>query len=178
MLINAGCPHFVVRRADLASIEPVIAHEMTHSAVSHLRLPLWLDEGIAVNTEHKIAGATQGLFTPHELRAKHLQFWGEQEVQQCWSGEAFHRTDDGNMLSYDLARIVVDQLGRSWNAFEQFVLHADRADAGALSAREHLGVDLGAYVCALFERQPATNWSPRECSSEPMAAKPEQPASE
>lgn len=177
MFINAGCPHFVVRRADLASIEPVIAHELAHSAVSHLRLPLWLDEGIAVNTEHKIAGAGRGLYTPHEIRAKHLRFWGETEIQQFWSGEAFHRTDDGNMLSYDLARIMVEHLAKSWEPFESFVMSARREDAGAAAAAEYLDVDLGAYVCALFDKGPTKSWSPRDHNLElSAAAEPDGPA--
>ena len=63
VFVDAGCPHFVVRRDDLSAIEPTIAHELTHSALSHLRLPLWVDEGLAVNTEHRIAGAHRGQFT-------------------------------------------------------------------------------------------------------------------
>src|SRR5689334_22167942 len=51
MHICAGCSHFVTRKGDLSAIEPVIAHEMTHGCVAHLPLPLWLNEGIAVNTE-------------------------------------------------------------------------------------------------------------------------------
>lgn len=161
MFINAGCPHFVVRRADLTAIEPVIAHELTHSAVHHLQLPLWLDEGLAVNTEHKIAGATRGLHTPHQLHAQHRRFWGEAEIQQFWSGESFSRPDEGNSLSYDLARLMVEQMARTWAPFESFVLNAARADAGATAAQIHLGVDLGAYVCALFEKETSTAWSPR-----------------
>lgn len=162
MFINAGCPHFVVRRAHLTAIEPVIAHELTHSAVHHLQLPLWLDEGLAVNTEHKIAGATRGLHTPHQLHAQHRRFWGEAEIQQFWSGESFSRPDEGNTLSYDLARLMVEQMARTWGQFENFVLNATRADAGATAAQTHLGVDLGAYVCALFEKEPSTAWSPRD----------------
>ena len=33
-------------------------HEMTHGSVAHLPLPLWLNEGLAVNTERRLAGAT------------------------------------------------------------------------------------------------------------------------
>lgn len=162
MFINAGCPHFVVRRADLATIEPVIAHELTHSAVHHLQLPLWLDEGLAVNTEHKIAGATRGLHTPHQMHAQHRSFWGEVEIQQFWSGESFSRPDEGNALSYDLARVMVQQMAGTWHPFEDFVLNAARGDAGAAAAQMHLGVDLGAYVCALFEKEPSSAWSPRD----------------
>lgn len=170
MFINAGCPHFVTRRADLAQIEPVIAHELTHSAVSHLQLPLWLDEGIAVNTERRVAGVQPSLYTPQQLQAMHLRFWGTPEIQQFWSGASFHRPDDGNLLSYDLARIIVEALGKDWAAFESFVSNAQRADAGVSSAREHLGVDLVAYVCALLQREPDAAWAPRVEQPEGEAA--------
>ncbi|WCM93857.1 hypothetical protein M5C99_03770 [Acidovorax sp. NCPPB 2350] len=161
IFVGAGCPHFVVRRGDLAMIEPVIAHELTHSALAHLQLPLWIDEGIAVNTEHKLVGSSGNLHTPQEIREKHLRFWGAAEIRQFWTGESFARADDGNMLSYDLARTIVEQLGKSWDAFELFVKHAQRVDAGAASAAEHFDLDLGAYVCALFDRPPSEDWAPR-----------------
>ena len=55
MFIDRGCPHFVTVVSPLSDLEPVIAHEMTHSALAHLSLPLWLDEGIAVTTEHQVS---------------------------------------------------------------------------------------------------------------------------
>lgn len=161
MFINAGCPHFVVRLADLAQIEPVIAHELTHSALAHLDLPPWLDEGIAVNTERRIAGRTPGLYTPQEIDAMQRRFWGALEIQQFWSGESFHRTDDGNLLSYELARVMVEQMARDWPSFAEFVRHARRDDAGAASALQHLGVDLGAAAAALTGKLDDTGWAPR-----------------
>jgi hypothetical protein len=163
MFINAGCAHFVTQRADLAQIEPVIAHELTHSALSHLALPLWLDEGIAVNTQHKLTGIPHNLHTPRQMNAKHLQFWDEEQIQQFWTGDSFHRPDDGQMHSYDLARILVEHLARRWPEFERFASHAARQDAGAQSASDHLGVDLGAWVCALLDREPSEGWRPRFC---------------
>ncbi|WP_208512790.1 hypothetical protein [Variovorax paradoxus] len=160
MFIDAGCPHFLAKRADLSAIEPVIAHEMTHNALSHLDLPRWLDEGLAVNTERRLAGAGPAMHTPQELRRKHLAFWGEVEIQQFWSGESFFRTDDGNLLSYELARILVEQLARDWNAFARFASSARREDGGAEAALEVFDADLGALACALLERQPDRQWSP------------------
>lgn len=160
MHIGSGCSHFVTVKSDLRSIEPVIAHEMTHGCVAHLPLPLWLNEGMAVNTERRLAGSGAPLHTPQEMREKHLRFWHAAEIQEFWSGESFHRTDDGNSLSYDLARIMIEQMAKDWESFRKFVLAADRADAGAGAAREHLGVDLGEVVCALLERQPSSQWAP------------------
>ena len=101
------------------------------------------------------------LYTPQEIRQKHLRFWGATEIQQFWSGESFARTDDGNMLSYDLARTLVEQFGKSWDTFELFVKHARRIDAGAAAAAEHMNLDLGAYVCALFDKPLSADWAPR-----------------
>lgn len=161
MFVDFGCPHFVTVRADLKAMESVIAHEMTHSAVSHLRLPTWLDEGIAVNTEHRLAGVKRLLHAPHELHQMHLRFWNEQTIQEFWSGRSFHRTDDGNLLSYELARIVVEQMARSdWERFKMFVGTAKREDAGAGAAASALNVDLGKYVGALVEVSGDQDWSP------------------
>jgi hypothetical protein len=160
MHISAGCSHFVTRKADLSAIEPVIAHEMTHGCVAHLPLPLWLNEGIAVNTEQKIAAVGPLLYTVQEMRDKHLAFWREPEIQQFWSGESFHRTDDGNLLSYDLARIIVEQLAKDWELFKRFVSLADRADAGASAAEAVYGLDLGLFVSALLEEDGSPAWAP------------------
>lgn len=153
MFIGGDHPHFVTRRADLSQIEPVIAHELTHSALAYLELPLWLDEGIAVNTEHRLCGKGPSAYSAQELRAMHLRFWNPERVEEFWAGESFRRTDEGNLLSYDLARIIVEQTGRDWAAFSRFVAAAHYSDAGADAARTLLGVDLHSYVAALLDWQ-------------------------
>lgn len=166
MFIDAGCPHFVTVRADLSMLEPVIAHELTHAALAHLQLPLWLDEGLAVNTERRVATVPPPRHTPRELDAMHRCFWGDAEIQQFWTGASFQRPDDGNLLSYELARILVEQFSRdNWAPFARFVAEADRDDAGAAAARDHLGVDLGAAAAALLGRDTATAWSPRPATA-------------
>ncbi|SCX45218.1 hypothetical protein SAMN03159363_0824 [Variovorax sp. EL159] len=160
MFINAGCAHFLAMRADLAAIEPVIAHEMTHSALSHLGLPRWLDEGLAVNTERRLTRQGHVTMRPQELHRKHLAFWGPSEIQEFWSGHSFFRTDDGNLLSYELARVMVEQMSQDRELFTRFALNAQREDGGAEAALKVLGVDLGAYACALFDREPDPAWSP------------------
>ena len=161
MYIDSGCGHFATVKTDLHHIEPVIVHEMTHGYFSHLRIPTWLNEGLAVNAEQCLCHSPgPPLFTPQEVHAKHLRFWGESEIQQFWSGKSFLRTDDGSLLSYDLARIMVSQLSQDWSTFRSFVLDADLADAGAKSATEHLGIDLGVVACSLLEKEPAEGWVP------------------
>jgi hypothetical protein len=159
MFIHDGCPHFVVVAADLATIEPVIAHELTHSALSYLRLPTWLDEGLAVNTEHRLTGAQRPAQSPQAMHQRHQAFWSSERMQEFWSGDSFHRTDEGNPLSYDLARIAVGQLARDWPAFSRFAASASRSDAGAGAAASALGIDLGSYIAALVQSE--EDWAPR-----------------
>jgi hypothetical protein len=159
MHIDSGCSHYVTVKNDLRLMEPIIAHEMTHGCLGHLPLPAWLNEGLAVNIEQRIA-PTPSAFTPLQLHGKHRAFWGEREIQEFWSGKSFLRIDDGGLLSYALARLVVEQLSRDWELFKRFALAADGADAGAAAAKEHLGVDLGEFVCVLLEKVPSLAWAP------------------
>lgn len=160
MYINGGCGHFATIQDELLNIEPVIAHELAHSCVSHLPLPTWINEGLAVNTEYQLYPPVSAIYTPAEMHQKHLHYWGETEIQEFWSGKSFLRTDDGNLLSYDLARILITQLSKEWLSFCSFVQSARPDDAGAASAAAHQEIDLGATVCALLERAPSPAWSP------------------
>ncbi len=161
MYINHGCGHFVTVKADLRAIEPVIAHEMTHSCLSHLPIPAWLNEGLAVNTEQRLSPSGSPMLTPQQMHAKHRAFWGESEIQEFWSGKSFLRNDDGNMLSYDLARILVSQLGADWPSFRDFVRNADLSDGGAAAATEYLDLDLGLAVSSVLEQESSNKWAPR-----------------
>ncbi len=160
MYIQAGCGHFVTVQSDLRAIEPVIAHEMTHGCLAHLPIPAWLNEGLAVNTEQRLCSVGAPEFTPMEMHAKHRAFWGGDEIQQFWSGASFLRNDDANLLSYDLARILVSQFSADWTSFRSFVLHANAADAGALAAAQYLQCDLGAAASALLEKAFTPAWRP------------------
>jgi hypothetical protein len=164
MYINDGCGHFVTIKYDLHAIETIIAHEMTHSCLSHLPLPTWLNEGVAVNTEYRLCPPPEPEFTPRQLHAKHRAFWDPDAIQEFWSGQSFQRIDDGHMLSYDLARIMVAQFAADWSGFKAFVSSANRDDAGQAAACEHLGASLGEIVAALLERPDSDSAEPApEC---------------
>jgi hypothetical protein len=160
MYLHSGCSHFVTVKSDMHVIEPVIVHEMTHSCVAHLPLPAWLNEGIAVNMERRLGYSGASLYTPREMHQKHLAFWGQPEIQEFWSGKSFLRSDEGSMLSYDLARIIVEQLAKDWEAFQDFVLAADRADAGSAAAHKHLDLGLEECVCAILDIKESPGWAP------------------
>lgn len=171
MFIDAGCPHFVTVLSDLLMIEPVITHEMTHSALNYLKLPLWLDEGIAVNVEFQLSPLLLAENSEKNLYARHLQFWDADRMQEFWSGDSFSRGGESNTLSYDLARILVKSLSQDWQTFARFVTAAKREDAGSRAALEILNIDLGVSVCALFNAEWESSWSPYiRTESEPVAA--------
>lgn len=147
-------------KADLRAIEPVIAHELTHACLSHLPIPAWLNEGIAVNTEHRLHPPARADFTPRQMHERHRGFWGAAEIQEFWSGRSFLRPDEGNELSYDLARIIVSQFAADWGSFRAFAQAARIEDGAAAAAGEHLGVGLGDVVSALLEKPPSPQWAP------------------
>lgn len=169
MFIHQGCGHFVTRKADLHAIEPIIVHEMTHGYLEHLPLPLWLDEGLAVNTESRLSSATmlrgESRLVTHSVmqqhHQQHRQYWNAERMQQFWSGQQFHAAGEGQALSYNLAALLVGQFARNWDGFRAFVLHAEEADAGQAAAVEYLGFELGDAVGALLERPDmAASWQP------------------
>jgi len=170
IFIDVGCPHFVVQFDELAKIEPVIAHEITHSAVRHLQLPRWVDEGLAVNTEQALTGVPTLIYTPMEIHQKHLRFWNAETIQEFWSGKSFFRTDDGNLLSYELARILIKHLSSDWSNFARFLVASERSDGGARAAEEEMNVCLGALACAVLEQSPEPSWVPRSRIDAPALA--------
>ena len=157
--INAGGGHFVTFGSDLSYIEPTIAHELTHSYLSHLPLPHWLNEGIAVNVEQRLVGRMPGEFTAQEMYDKHQTHWNAQTIQAFWSGEAFS-TQATMSLAYDLATTIVMQLSKDWAVFSQFVLAAHWADAAAQAAQEYIGMSLGEYICLVLDKAYHADWEP------------------
>jgi hypothetical protein len=176
MFLPAGPGHFVTFLDELHGMEKVIAHEMTHACLAHLDIPLWLNEGLAVNTEHRLAGPTPPGFSPREMHAKHVEFWNPETIQEFWNGLAFQRSDEGMMLAYDLATILTRNMAQEWKPFATFANAASYEDAGDRAARQYLHLDLGACVAALFDGQSPADWAPnmeamKVVSKEPAAPK-------
>jgi hypothetical protein len=175
MCINAGCVHFVAVKNEQHQLEPVIAHETTHAMLSHLPIPLWLNEGLAVNTERRLCPPpppTTLSVSAHQMHQRHRAFWTDALVQEFWSGASFGRPDQGQELSYDLARILVEQFSAEWPAFVGFVNAADWSDAGDAAARAHLGMPVGDALAALLERTDAAGCAPRPPAWDHVVADP------
>lgn len=161
MFIQAGYGHFVMPLEQIDAMEPVIAHELTHSLLTHLPIPAWLNEGLAVNTEHtmfpQLAAPSAQLYFPHEVAAHHAAYWNADSIQTFWSGKSFLATDDGNRLSYDLAKKITALAARDEPAFRAFVAAADLQDGG-VAAEHHLGFPIAHLVEAVLGEGP---WEPR-----------------
>lgn len=164
MFIQAGYGHFVMPEECIDTMEPIIAHELTHCLLTHLPIPAWLNEGMAVNTERNLfphlADPRAQLYFPHEVAAQHAAYWDEESIQTFWSGKSFLSAGDGNRLSYDLATKITALAARNEAAFRTFVAHADMRDGG-LSAEHHLGFPIANLVEAVLGEGP---WQPQPAS--------------
>ncbi|MCR6663937.1 MAG: hypothetical protein NVV60_12515 [Luteimonas sp.] len=161
MYIQAGYGHFALPGDAVDMMEPVIAHELTHCLLDHLPIPAWLNEGLAVNTEQalfpQLSHPQMQLYTPRELAAQHVAYWDADGIQAFWSGKSFLRTDDGNRLSYELARAITAMIANDEPAFRAFVAAADMADGG-IGAEGLLGYPLEHLVEAVLGEG---DWRPR-----------------
>ena len=161
MFIQAGYGHFVMPLEQIDAMEPIIAHELTHCLLTHLPIPAWLNEGLAVNTEHtmfpQLAAPQAQLYFPHEVAAQHAAYWNADSIQAFWSGKSFLATDDGNRLSYDLAKKITALAARDEAAFRAFVAQAHLQDGG-LAAEHHLGFPIAHLAEAVLGEGP---WQPQ-----------------
>jgi hypothetical protein len=156
IFLSRGLGHFVLPHADIQAAERVVAHELCHACVAHLPIPLWLNEGIAQTMEDVVLRRHH--FTTDEwIMDRHCAFWGEEEIQQFWSGESFHRPDEGQELSYHLARLAMGALSHDYAAFKRFVLSANRKDAGEAAVEEVYGGSLGDLMEQFLG---SGNWEP------------------
>lgn len=159
MHINAGCSHFVTPRDELPSIEPVVVHELTHACLTHLPIPAWLNEGLAVSCERQLCPRPG---EPEPPLARHQAYWTPQRLQDFWCGASFLAAGDGQALSYALATLLVDGLAAGdWARFRAFAQQAQAEDAGEQAAREQLGIELGGALASLLGRADAAACRPQ-----------------
>ena len=146
MHINQGYGHIVVPMTTLDSWERTIGHELNHALLGHLPLPTWLDEGVTLVTEDRIAGSS--LFhMDRELRERHRAYWNRETISAFWSGDSFYRADEGQELSYHLAQVLVlNLMADHRRSFLQFLGEADRADAGQSAIEQACRTTLGKRV--------------------------------
>lgn len=156
MFIDAGYGHFVFTQGTFEAMEPVVVHELTHCLVRHLQIPAWLNEGLAVNTEHRFV-PPRPRYRPNELEYLFARFWNASTIQEFWSGKSFVRPDDGQALSYELARLLVQLLGKDYGLLTRFCEAAFYQDGGESAAITVLGMSLEELAASVLG--PGT-WKP------------------
>jgi hypothetical protein len=143
MFLQRGLGHFVFPNVnEMWHLEPIIAHELFHAVVAHLQIPAWLNEGLATNAEFRYGNRFEDPRYADTQLPHHKRYWNAERLQLFWSGDAFHKADEGQELSYDLARRLVLGMSTDWTQMQRFILEANRSDAGEHAAHEIFGFSL------------------------------------
>ncbi|TQV75057.1 hypothetical protein FLL45_08945 [Aliikangiella marina] len=157
VFLRYGINHFVVPESEFEQLEAVVAHELTHAMLSHLSLPVWVDEGLAVNTETMITRQANYRLNPQK-NSRHNDFWNEKTIQEFWSGEGFQKPGETSELCYHLAQIIVASMAEEHPSFVEFVRNAKYPDSGEAAAYKVFGGSLGAIIEQFFG---PGDWSPK-----------------
>ncbi|MGV3662089.1 MAG: hypothetical protein ACO1TE_18025 [Prosthecobacter sp.] len=148
----------------VSSLLPSRLHELTHAILRVLALPTWLDEAIAMTVEDRLVpGSPYAMdhVSPgsyhamnHTMARRHRAYWNSSSIQAFWAGQSFWAPDDGQELSYHLARFLFRALYQGGTIspaqVSAFVQAAQREDAGQEALREHVGLDLGEVLSHLL----------------------------
>jgi len=154
--LNRGYGHFLFTFLDFNQAEAVLAHELTHSLLSPLGLPLWLDEGVAQLCEISVTGRDTAQHD--EIRESLGDFWTEDTIQDFWTGRGFSRPDQGQMHSYHLAKVLTRRLTGDQTRFRSFLRDAHAADAGETALQRHFNSSLPRLVAEYLGEG---DWAPR-----------------
>ena len=84
-----GYVHFAFPTTDHSSYRTVFVHEMTHGCLTHLKIPLWLNEALAMLMEKEICG-TEVFAIDQEIYDKHVAHWDSETIQQFWTGSSWN----------------------------------------------------------------------------------------
>lgn len=140
VFLNRGYAHIAMPVMPYGMANTFV-HELTHNCLAHLRIPKWLNEGMARTCERLICGSYRQIIDG-ELAVQHHEFWTSERLQTFWWGPIF---DDGEAseLSYSLAEILIELAAQERKDFPGFLTHANYKDAGITASNEYLGKSLG-----------------------------------
>lgn len=152
--LNHGYGHFAMPSERLDLYRAVMSHELCHAFLASFQLPTWLDEAITQEIEHKIAGGNPYLLDRQIVR-EHRDYWNGERIDAFWAGESFWFPDEGQRLSYHLARYLFNSLVPYSNpeTMTRFIRSVSREDAGFSAALDVLGVDLEEVLEGLLDEE-------------------------
>jgi hypothetical protein len=161
--LNEGYGHFVFPYQERRFAEAIVAHELTHTCVSHISLPAWINEAFAVSLEKYITG-TNNIYSDVVTRQDLAKLWKDQRdfwrkitIQEFWSGNSFHRSDDGQEFSYLLADALFNNICDRYKSFKELALFSTTLDAGNEIAKVLYDEDLGTQTATILGDG---NWEP------------------
>jgi hypothetical protein len=157
VMIAKGYAHMAMPYHGKFVMRESLAHELSHNCLAHLRLPLWLNEGVAVRLQKFVASQPRPILD-RELAALHRSHWTETNIQAFWAGTSFQEVSDVRKLSYSLSEILVHLLCNEHNTFLEFICHATYVDGGQTAALDYMGVSLGDVVSEFLGQG---NWRPQ-----------------
>jgi len=127
--LSTGYTHFVLPDANLHQHLPVLAHELCHVFLREQTWPLWLEEAVVQTVEHTVTRLSTYVLD-RELVRRHRVFWTPTLIQEFWTGESFHRRDEGSELSYHLSLFLLNAVaGNGREAMRLLLTQAKRDDA-------------------------------------------------
>lgn len=143
LYLNDGRGDFPLIAVNLASrggAENTLAHELTHHALHHCELPLWVEEGFTQMMEERIVGP-HNFTLDHELVERHRDLWDDAAINRFIKGDMFlSPVEDHQELAYHLSQWVVrGELTRRPKDFFAFA-RACRDQSSWEACTEHLGM--------------------------------------
>jgi hypothetical protein len=135
-----------------------LVHELIHAIMRDFPLPRWLSEGFTQVAEDTVL--ENSWFRPTaELMLRQKAYWSKNGMEGFWSGDAFHLPDEGQELSYSLAKILVLNLVSDYRKrLPEFLEQASYTDAGEEACRATFGVGLGERVAQALG---PGDWAPK-----------------
>ena len=160
LCIQSGYVHYAFPTDDHAGYRRVLAHELTHACLSHLPIPAWLNEALAMRMETAVTGDSI-FYLDQEIFDRHQSHWNEETIQQFWSGQSWEISGDSFELSYNLAEILWRKIEVDLNAAKDqvigFINAADHRDGGEAAFRTTFGLGLAELAADFLGDGP---WQP------------------
>ncbi len=149
MCLHGGYNHLVFPSEDYFDYRAVTAHELTHICLSHLPIPTWIDEALAMTMEEVVCGVDM-LRLDRERYEEHVGHWNPETIQEFWNGMSWARADLGFTLAYSLGQVLWRKIEKDLSASREeivrFVRQATYEDGGEAAFRAVFDLSLGALV--------------------------------
>ena len=145
MCITEGYVHVALYEDEWGDLLSVFSHEASHAYVSHLTLPAWMDEAIAMRMETLVTGREE-YHLDRELFDRHQELWNWENLEKFKSGESWSIAGDFFELSYQLAEILWKKIETNLNAqaseIQELIKTASWEDAGESALQSVFGIGL------------------------------------